>query len=366
VPGRTLISPPPERGATVIPEPPPQPGRTLVPPPVTTVPYEDDYILGPGDQIEVNIFDVPELSGADAGRHVIAVDGSVDLPWVGRISMQGLTLQQASSVVSQAYAPFIRDPLVSVRLVTVRTLRVSVAGEIKRPGAYVISPEGTTNTVLVGDAAVGGGLANQWPTVTQAIQQAGGITQEADLRRVQVRRPLPDGSLEIIDVNLWELLRTGQLNQDVRLRDRDELVIPTATNISDEEALTIGSANFAPETIKVNIVGEVDAPGVIELQPNTPLNQAIMAAGGFDQARAKTSKVDLIRLNPNGTATRRTVRVDLASGVSDESNPPLRDHDTVIVRRNDRTAISEFLDTILAPIGVISGAVNGVIDIFQN
>jgi polysaccharide export outer membrane protein len=343
---------------TVVPAP-QAPNRTIIPAPATALPVENDYVLGPGDQIQLDIFDVPELSGAAAGRFVILVDGSINLPWVGKVPVQGLTLDQASSAVTKAYAPFIRDPLITVNLITARTLRISVAGEVKRPGAYVISPEGTTNTILVGDAAVGGGVPNQWPTVTQAIQSAGGVTQSADLRRVQVRRPLSDGSLEVIDLNLWELLRAGDLGQDVRLRDRDTLVIPTATALSDEEALRLGSANFSPSSIKVNVVGEVKNPATVEVPPNTPLNQALLAAGGVDRRRGRTGKVELIRLNPNGTASRRIINVDLAAGVNEETNPSLRDYDTIIVGRTGLTTARDFLDNLLAPLGAVFGIVNG-------
>ncbi|MFM7423915.1 MAG: polysaccharide biosynthesis/export family protein [Elainella sp.] len=343
------------------------PNRTIVPPPTSAFPFEEAYTLGPGDQIELNIFDVPELSGATAGRYIVQLDGTINLNWAGVVRVQGLSLVQAEQVITQAYAPFVRNPLITASLVTTRSLRISVAGEIKRPGAYVISPEGATdNRILIDGAATGGGVANQWPTVTKAIQTAGGLTQFADLRRVQVRRPLADGSLELIDVNLWELLRTGELNQDIRLRDRDTLVIPTATTLNDSEALVIGAANFSPATIRVNVIGQVPTPGVVEVTPNTPLNQALMTAGGFLRPTARTSEVELVRLNSNGTASRRLIKVDLAAGINEATNPALRDYDTIIVSRNGATVFSENLNTVLEPVERFFGifdSIFGVVDI---
>jgi polysaccharide biosynthesis/export protein len=342
------------------------PSRTIVPRTVTpaAVYREEEYLLGAGDQIGLDIFDVPELSGA-LGQYVVLIDGSVNLPWVGKIQMQGLTLEGASNRLEQAYAPYIRTPQITVNLLTARTLRVNVVGAVKRPGSYVISPQGQTNQILVGDAAVAGGsVASQWPTVTQALQQAGGITQVANLREVQVRRPLPDGSEELISVNLWELLRSGQIRQDVALRDRDTLIVPQATILSSEEVLLNGSSNFSPATILVNVVGEVNAPGVVEVAPNTSLNQALLTAGGFDP-RARRKTVELIRLNPDGTAVRRSITVDLAAGINEESNPSLREFDTIVIGRSGIAQTGDALDNIFRPLGNIFGIFNVFDNLFN-
>lgn len=334
------------------------PVRTIIPTPSEPSSTEDSYTLGAGDIIQIDIFDVPELSG-EAGRQTILVDGSVNLPWVGRVMLQGKNLDQAAQTITNKYQGYIRDPLITVNLVTARTLKVSIVGEVKRPGSYVINPAATqTNQALVSEGAAGGGgggEGNQWPTVTQALQTAGGVTQQADLRRVQLRRTLPDGSEQVTDVNLWELLRTGTLSQDITLRDKDVLVVPTATALNSEEALTVGSANFSPSQIRVNVVGEVTTPGVVELPPNTPLNQAIMAAGGFDALRARRGSVYLIRLNPNGTAVRRKVKIDLTAGINDETNPALRDYDTVVIRRNGLASTTDTIGQVFAPFGELLG-----------
>jgi polysaccharide biosynthesis/export protein len=336
--------------------------RTQVP---TAGYQEEEYRLGPGDQIGLDIFDVPELSGAQ-GQHVVLVDGSVNLPWVGKIKLQGLTLSAASDRLENAYAPYIRNPLITVNLLTARTLRVNVVGAVKRPGSYIISPQGQTNQVAVGDTAGAGGEgASQWPTVTQAIQQAGGITQLANLREVQVNRPQPDGSQQAIKVNLWELLRSGQLQQDIALRDRDTLVVPQSVALSSEEALLNGSASFAPATILVNVVGEVKAPGTVEVAPNTSLNQALLTAGGFESSRARRKDVILIRLNPDGTAARRTIPIDLTAGINEETNPSLREFDTIVVGRSGIAQTGDTLDTFFRPLGNIFGIFNVFNNLFN-
>ncbi|MGA0199362.1 MAG: polysaccharide biosynthesis/export family protein, partial [Prochlorotrichaceae cyanobacterium] len=69
---------------------------------------DEGYLLGAGDVIQVQIFDVPEYSGT----YTIQADGSLNLPLVGLVNVQGLTLVQASAILSQALAPIVRRPFV--------------------------------------------------------------------------------------------------------------------------------------------------------------------------------------------------------------------------------------------------------------
>lgn len=326
---------------------------------------EDVYTLGAGDQIVLDVFDVPEFSAAN-GTYTVLVDGSVTLPWIGRVQLQGLTLDEASALLEREYGGrgYIVDPLITVNLAAARTLKVSVVGEVKRPGAYAVSPAGEADGPLTTGDTVGGTPVSRWPSVTEAIKAAGGITQLADLRNVQIRRPQRDGSQQLIDINLWELIRTGTLGEDITLRDGDTLVVPTAVALSPDEAILLGSASFAPETITVNVVGEVIAPGPIEIPPNTSLNQAIQAAGGFDRQRARTGRVTLVRLNPNGTAVQRRVEIDLAAGINEESNPALQPGDTVIIGRSGLVSTVDTLNTLLEPIGTVLGNFNDLSDLF--
>ncbi|MFB2919896.1 SLBB domain-containing protein [Aerosakkonema funiforme] len=224
-------------------------------------------------------------------------------------------------------------------------LNVAVVGEVQRPGTY------TLQTVRPAAGAPGSlpsfaGL----PTVSQAIQLAGGITQTADIRRIEVRRNTRAGYQQILAVNFWQLLQGGDRTQDVVLQQGDTIFIPAATDINPAEVAQTAISSIAPATIRVNVVGEVARPGVLQVPPNTPLNQAILTAGGFN-VRARRSYVDLLRLNPNGTVSRRGIRLDFAKGISEESNPILRDNDVVVVRRSSLASISDTLGTVLSPVG---------------
>lgn len=304
--------------------------------------FPEAYVLGPGDRIRIDIFNIPEFSGPENGTHEVLVDGTLSLPMAGVVAVQGLTLAETQAALTARYAPLLtRPPQLTVTLLSARPVRVVVAGEVNRPGTYTIE--------LEAEATGGsGGAGRQWPTLTQVIQEAGGITQQANIKDIQVRRPQLRGDA-VLTTSLWDLIRTGDISQDVRLRDGDTIVIPTAVAILPEESVAISSANFSPAEMPVQVVGEVASPGGVTLPANATLNQAILAAGGFERSRAQSSTVQLVRLNPDGSVDQRTVEVDLAAAANDATNPILRPNDVVIVDRNTAAAAGDTLGLFLRP-----------------
>ena len=174
------------------------------------------------------------------------------------------------------------------------------------------------------------------------------------MRQVQIRRPQRQGGEAIITANLWDLIRTGDIGQDRRLRDGDTIMLPTATAPSAEESVSLSSANFSPSEIPVQVVGEVARPGTVELPANATLNQAILSAGGFSNSRARTSTVTLVRLNPDGTVDQRDITVDLANAADNDSNPVLRPNDVVMVDRNTLATTGDTLGVILSPLTALT------------
>ena len=250
-----------------------------------------------------------------------------------------IDLNQNSQLATASFAPQITPPL-----------KIALVGEVHRPGAYSIRPQ----EIRVDRDRIRSSL----PTLTEAISQAGGITQEADIRRIQVRRPDRAGNTQVIRVDLWQLLQAGDLSQDALLHDGDTIVIPTALRISPTEAPTLANASFSPDIINVNVVGEVPKPGMISVPPNSPLNQALLAAGGFDNRRASKSSVELIRLNADGTVSKRKIKINFAAGISDRTNPSLQQNDVIVVRRSAITSVSDSLGTITSPFTGIFSIVN--------
>ena len=219
-------------------------------------------------------------------------------------------------------------------------INVAVVGEIYRPGTHTVKPEQIGNEQQ--DSLP--------PRLTQAIGVAGGVKPLADVREVEIRRTTWDGQEKILAVNLWELVQAGDTNQDIILQEGDRIIIPQAEALSPEEAEKIAEGVISPLKITVNIVGEVVSPGAKQVRPNTPLNQAILAAGGFDNRRA-TKKVELVRLNNNGTVVKRSIKVDFAEGISEEHNPVLKNNDVIVVKRSGFTKTLDAAGRIISPIG---------------
>ncbi|MGB3262644.1 MAG: polysaccharide biosynthesis/export family protein [Microcoleus sp.] len=468
--------------------PPPPPGSSLPLGNSGALTQEASYSLGSGDRIALDIFGVPEFSK----EYQVLVDGTLNLPIIGSVSIQGLTLQQAANVITKRYEPFINVPVVTVTLILARPLNIGIAGEVTRPGSYKINPvrEGTgggvkfptlmemlqlaqgvtsagdmrnvqirrprrggieqvitvnlqdfldtgnlrqdvtirdgdtifvptassLNTqevrqrasanfsaditkpigvVIVGEVNRPGpytvfasdvrstnqqtelsfvsidqqqGAVVGLPTITRALKIAGGITTEADIRRVQIRRQVRGGNEQTIMVNLWDLLQKGDSTQDILLQEGDSVIIPTASTVDLTEVSQIGSTSFSPNAISINVVGEVIRPGALLVKPSTSLHQALLTAGSFNQLRAKKDKVELLRLNPNGTVTRRTIDVDFAQGLNPDNNPVLRNNDVILVARSGYTRVADNINSFLQPVvGVATGinAVSGVFTGFQ-
>ena len=227
------------------------------------------------------------------------------------------------------------------------SINIAIVGEVFRPGPHVILGSAQT-----GNAGETGQVQNrgEFSTVVTAIQVAGGIKPQADIRNVEVRRSTRSGTEQIITANLWKLLQDGDLNQDLVLQDGDTIVVPTASDTLAEDAALIATASFSPDTIKVHVVGEVVRPGIVNVPPNTPLNQTVLTAGGFNN-RARRQEVKLIRLNSNGTVSAREIEIDFSQDLNEEGNPALQNNDVVVVGRSSITKISDDLGTLGGPVG---------------
>ena len=417
----------------------------------------DAYSLGPGDVIAISIFNVPEYSGSQQ----VSAEGSLNLPAVGLVSVSGLTLQEAGSAISAAYRGELRYPQVTVVLERPRPLRVAISGEVSRPGLYTLAPEGDAQFPTVaqalqtaggvtqaadlrsvqlrrlngrepvqsvtldlwqllnngdvrqdlplrdGDAIVigetsgvdvaetnrlsasnlasnvaqpitvavvgevfrpgayefaGGEQDSGRTTVTQVVQKAGGIKPSADLRHIQVRRLTRSGSEQLIDLDFWALLQSGDISQDLVLQQSDTVVIPVATETTPGEVAQLAAANFSPDEVTVNVVGEVERPGVLKVSPNTTLNQAVLAAGGFTQRATET--VELVRLNANGTVTQKQVEVNLETGIDSEENPLILNNDVVVVGRNGRARFNDSVGSVLSPLLQLAAPFNLLFRLF--
>ncbi len=303
---------------------------------------DDAYILGPGDVLGLQIFDAPELSGSLD----VLNDGSVSLPLIGSVRVVGLTLSQAQNWFGVLLARQVQRPELLLRVVRPRPIRVALVGEVERPGIYSLTTSETSQTEG-GPALSLSGL----PTVVDAIQKAGGITLNANLRQVELQRRLPGDQplYKRARLDLLALIRQGDQQQNPFLFDGDTIRVGMAEQ-PVEEAVEMAAANLSPQQIQVNVVGEVVSPGRIQVPASLPLVQAVLAAGGPRTGRASESNVELIRINRNGSASRQRFRLNLALSASNAQNPPLRDGDTVVVNRSGLAVASDTISALTTPL----------------
>lgn len=315
---------------------------------------EDAYILGPGDGLTLRFLVEKDLSGPVD----ILNDGSASLPLLGNVRLTGLTVSQASLWLQTLYRRQLLRPDLQLTVSRPRPLRVAIVGEVERPGVYTLTTSEQSQT----EAAV---AITGLPTLVDAIQKAGGLAAQADLRQVVLQRRLPGEQAQFkrARVNLLALVRDGDLQQNPLLFDGDTIRVLKAEETATE-AIEISSTTLSPTTITVNVVGEVKAPGRIQLPANTPLVQAVLAAGGPEAWRASTGNVELVRINRNGTATRERFKLNYGADASTDKNPPLRDGDTVVVNRSSLARTSDAIGAVANP---ISGLVNiwALVDLIQ-
>jgi polysaccharide export outer membrane protein len=315
------------------------------------------YRLAPGDRVRVSVF---KVDGYAAETEVLS-DGTINLPRLGSVNVWGMTLNEANNRITGLYSTILRRPLVYIDLIAPRPVRVSLVGQVERPGFYTLSSEPSTSTLRASGPGLEGTVVNTsgWPTLVDALQRAGGITATGDLSNlVLVRRgngpadPPQEYHFDYLSV----LIGNGQAVNPL-IYDGDLIKVAKVEGAQSNEALIASaSSNFAPDAISVNVVGEVVSPGVKQVKSNTPLTNAIMAAGGLDPIRAKESNVRLLRLEADGSILSRQVAFDPAAPLGSEANPPLRNGDVVVVYRNNWTRFNDTLSQAVAPLGPLLNA----------
>jgi polysaccharide export outer membrane protein len=164
-----------------------------------------DYVIGPGDTLRVDVYRQPELSAALPVRP----DGRMSLPLVPDIDVAGKTPTELAKDIEQRLRAYVREPTVSVMVTSFSGMpgrQVRIIGEAAQP-LTIPYVEGMT--------------------VLDVVIRAGGLTRYASGNRAEiVRRENPDVAPQNIRVRLNDLIRDGDITQDVQMRPGDTLIIP--------------------------------------------------------------------------------------------------------------------------------------------
>ena len=255
--------------------------------PIDDVPVGPDYVVGPGDNLTVNIWGPVENSII----RTVDRNGQIILPRVGDLRIWGLTFAQADRLIREQLGRYFRGFQTSVTMGRLRTLRVNIIGEVCQPGAYTL---------------------NSLATMTQALYNAGGPTKMGSLRNIRLLR----NSHVVGEIDLYDFLLRGDRTRDFRLESGDTIFVPTVGDVAA-------------------VAGEVKRPAIYEIRNDVRLADLIEISGGVTPT-SYMKRVQIVRAQPN--SERVTVDVDLSNyylkGDMD-SNPPVHAGDLVLVHKNE-------------------------------
>ena len=248
--------------------------------PITDAPVPTDYVVGPGDQLSVQLYG----SQNRTLRLVVSRDGRINFPEIGPINVVGQTFNRVASNIEARVARQMIGVRASVSMGDARGIRVFVLGEASKPGSYSVSGLGT---------------------VTTALFAAGGVRAIGSLRDIQLKR---QGAV-VRRLDLYDLLMRGDTSNDAKLLPGDVVFVP-------------------PVGATVTIDGEVRRPAIYELKGDTDVAEILQLAGGLT-ADADNSRIALVRIDEK--RRRIVVNVPLVSAEGRKTN--LRYGDSLRVLR---------------------------------
>ncbi len=253
--------------------------------PTIDIPAGPDYVLGPGDELQVTLWGAVERSY----KVLVNREGNLLLPELGVVQASGLTIDSFETDLYRRFSGVYSGFSLDVSLTKLRTIQVFVVGDVVRPGAYTLSSVST---------------------VFNALYYAGGPTSRGSLRRVLVYR---FGEL-VAEVDLYEYLLSGDNSGDIRLKSGDTVFVTT-----------IGPT----ATVK----GAVKRPAVYELAGKETVRELIRLAGGFT-AEAYTERIELMRVERDTGVTSTVVNL------SGDSEPDSLVHpEDVVVADSDEIMV---------------------------
>lgn len=219
--------------------------------PATDIPVPPEYVLGPGDELQMQFYG----SRDDSLNLVIDREGVIELPKVGALTLAGLSFVQAKALIAEQVRQKMIGVTTSVTMGRLRSIRVFVLGDAEHPGSYLIS-----------------GLS----TISHALFSAGGVSKQGSLRHIQLKR---NGKV-VKELDLYDFLLKGNSRGDDRLLPGDVIFIPPIGEV-------------------IGVAGQVNRPAIYELRAEKTAQEVAEMAGGV-LADADVKHIQIDRLSVAG------------------------------------------------------------------
>ncbi len=223
-----------------------------------------DYVVGPGDRVNIDIYGASQKSE----QLEVSPDGNIVIAGFGPIRIAGLTVTQANSRIREQLGQRYESSSIQMTVGQTRTIMVNVMGEVTAPGTYTLSA---------------------FATVFHALYMAGGVTGVGTLRNIKVYR----GGRQLTVVDVYDYILNGRLTGNVRLADDDVIVV-------------------GPYDCIVDIVGSVKRPMAYEMRKNESLTTLLKYAGGFT-SKAYRKSVQLNRISGDYYSAHNVSEFDMSS-----------------------------------------------------
>jgi polysaccharide export outer membrane protein len=172
-----------------------------------------DYIVGPGDRLEVNIFGELE----DKLEFTVLPEGNVLIPTIGDLKISGLSLKEAKALILAEVKKYYIKAEISVNLIGLRKFRIYLTGEVKNPGTYFVQGSDRLSDIL----EISGGTTPK--TTIAARSMAAGLSDWADDTKIEIRHK--DDSVDKIDITRF--YRLGDKSSNPNLRGGDIIFAPS-------------------------------------------------------------------------------------------------------------------------------------------
>ncbi|MBL3590862.1 MAG: polysaccharide biosynthesis/export family protein [gamma proteobacterium endosymbiont of Lamellibrachia anaximandri] len=289
---------------------------------------EYQYHIGPGDVLNITVWDHPELTipagqfrDAKTAGTLVGPDGTIFYPYAGKIDVKGLTVEEIRDALTKKLSHFIENIQLDVRVADYRSQRVYVVGEVNNPGIYPVT-----------DVPM---------TALEAINRAGGFTVDSDRRQLTLTR-----QGETYRVDMLALYENGDASRNLLLQHGNVLYVPDRINN------------------KIFVLGEVRNPSSYLMNKGRKtLAEALADAGGVDQNSSNPARVYVIR----GSDTPKVFHLNASSpdALILADRFPLFPHDVVYVDTAEVVRWNRVMSQILPTIKILEMASRTDFPLFQ-